>query len=51
MGQLQLARLFKKQGDIPKTRIAYQNFIGDMKDAAPDVPLVHEAKAEYAKLQ
>ncbi len=51
MCELELARVFQKQGDIPKSRIAYQNFLSDMKDADPGVPLVSEAKAEYAKLQ
>ncbi len=49
--QLQLGRLFQKQGDTPKARIAYQNFLAAWKDADPDVPLLHEAKTEYAKLQ
>ena len=49
--QLELGRLFQKQGDIPKARIAYQNFFAAWKDADPDLPLLHEAKAEYAKLQ
>jgi len=49
--QLELGRLFQKQGDTPKARIAYQNFLATWKDADPDVPLLHEAKAEYAKLQ
>jgi tetratricopeptide (TPR) repeat protein len=49
--QLELGRLFQKEGDIPKARIAYQNFFAAWKDADPDLPLLHEAKAEYAKLQ
>ncbi len=49
--QLELGRLLQKQGDTPKARIAYQNFLAAWKDADPDVPLLHEAKAEYAKLQ
>jgi eukaryotic-like serine/threonine-protein kinase len=51
VAQLELGRLFQKQGDIPKARIAYQNLLADWKDADPDVPLLHEAKAEYARLQ
>jgi tetratricopeptide (TPR) repeat protein len=51
VAQLELGRLFQKQGDTPKARIAYQNFFAAWKDADPDVPLLHEAKAEYAKLQ
>jgi serine/threonine protein kinase/tetratricopeptide (TPR) repeat protein len=50
-GQLELGRVFQKLGDKPNARIAYQNFLADWKDADPDVPLLHEAKAEYAKLQ
>jgi tetratricopeptide (TPR) repeat protein len=49
--QLELGRLFQKEGDLPKARIAYQNFLAAWKDADPGVPLLHEAKAEYAKLQ
>jgi len=51
VAQLQMGRLFQKQGDAPKARIAYQNFFAAWKDADPDVLLLHEAKAEYAKLQ
>jgi eukaryotic-like serine/threonine-protein kinase len=51
IAQLKLGRLFQKQGDAPKARIAYQNFLAAWKDADPDVPLLHEAKAEYARLQ
>ncbi len=49
--QLELGRLFQKQRDIPKARIAYQDFLAAWKDADPDVPLLHEAKSEYANLQ
>lgn len=49
--QLELGRVCQKQGDTAKARIAYQNFLAAWKDADPDVPLLHEAKAEYAKLQ
>ncbi|MGB6630014.1 MAG: protein kinase [Terriglobales bacterium] len=51
LAQMELGRVFQKQGDKPKARIAYQNFLADWKDADPDLPLLHEAKAEYAKLQ
>jgi len=51
IGQLESGRVFQKQGDIPKARIAYQNFFAAWKDADPDLPLLQEAKAEYAKLQ
>jgi serine/threonine protein kinase/tetratricopeptide (TPR) repeat protein len=51
VAQLERGRLFQKQGDIPKARIAYQDFLAAWKDADPDLPLLQEAKAEYAKLQ
>jgi tetratricopeptide (TPR) repeat protein len=51
VAQLELGRVFQKQGDAPKARIAYQNFLADWKDADPDLPLLQEAKAEYAKLR
>jgi eukaryotic-like serine/threonine-protein kinase len=49
--ELELGRLYQKQGDTPKARIAYQNFLADWKDADQDLPLLRTAKAEYAKLQ
>jgi eukaryotic-like serine/threonine-protein kinase len=38
-------------GDKPKARAAYEGFFTLWKDADPDVPVLREAKAEYAKLQ
>jgi len=51
ISQLELGRVYQKQGDIPKARIAYQNFLAAWKDADTDLPLLLQAKAEYAKLQ
>ena len=51
IAQLQLGRVYQEEGDTAKARIAYQNFLAAWKDADPDVPLLHEAKAEYANLQ
>jgi hypothetical protein len=39
------------QGDAAKARAAYRGFLALWKDADPDVPILKEAKAEYAKLQ
>src|SRR5215469_403747 len=36
---------------LAKARAAYQDFLALWKDADPDVPILKEAKAEYAKLQ
>ena len=38
-------------GDTAKARTAYQDFLTLWKDADPDIPILKEAKAEYAKLQ
>ncbi len=32
-------------------RTAYQDFFAMWKDADPDIPILKQAKAEYAKLQ
>jgi hypothetical protein len=39
------------QGDPVKARTAYQDFLTLWKDADPDIPLLKQAKAEYANLQ
>ena len=39
------------QGDIAKARVAYQDFLTLWKDADGDIPILKQAKAEYAKLQ
>jgi eukaryotic-like serine/threonine-protein kinase len=46
-----LARAYALQGDTAKARAAYQDFLTLWKDADPDIPILKEAKAEYAKLQ
>jgi hypothetical protein len=35
---------------VAKSRRAYQDFLALWKDADPDVPILIQAKAEYAKL-
>jgi tetratricopeptide (TPR) repeat protein len=49
--RLQLARAYALRGDKTQARIAYQDFLAQWKDADPDIPLLKQAKAEYAKLQ
>ncbi|MFZ3211187.1 MAG: protein kinase [Terriglobales bacterium] len=51
MARLGQARVLTAQGDKPKARTAYQDFFALWKDADPDIPILHQAKAEYAKLQ
>ena len=36
---------------LAKARTAYQDFLTLWKDADPDIPILKEARAEYAKLQ
>jgi len=51
LAQLYLARAHAQQNDAAKARAAYQDFLALWKDADPDIPILKEAKAEYAKLQ
>jgi DNA-binding winged helix-turn-helix (wHTH) protein len=51
LARLQLARAYGLQGDTAKTRAGYQDFLKLWKDADPDIPILKEAKAEYARLQ
>jgi DNA-binding winged helix-turn-helix (wHTH) protein/tetratricopeptide (TPR) repeat protein len=48
---LGLARAYALEGDPIKSRAAYQDFLTLWKDADADIPILEEAKAEYAKLQ
>ena len=48
---LQLGRAYVLQGDTAKARAAYQDFLTLWKDADPDIPILQQAKAEYARLQ
>jgi len=50
LARLGLARAYAMQGDTAKARPAYQDYLTLWKDADPDVPILKEAKAEYAKL-
>jgi hypothetical protein len=40
-----------QQDALAKARAAYQDFLTLWKDAGPDIPILKEAKAEYAKLK
>jgi len=50
LARLGLARAYAMQGDTAKSRAAYQDFLTLWKDADPDIPILKQAKAEYAKL-
>ncbi|MGO9084919.1 MAG: winged helix-turn-helix domain-containing protein [Candidatus Sulfotelmatobacter sp.] len=49
LARLGLARAYAMQGDPAKTKVAYQDFLTLWKDADPDIPILKEAQAEYAK--
>ncbi len=51
LAKLGLGRAYALTGDTAKAKAAYQDFLALWKDADPDVPILKEAKAEYAKLQ
>ena len=51
LARLGLGRAYALQNDNVKSKAAYQDFLAVWKDADPDVPILKEAKAEYAKLQ
>ncbi len=50
LSQLGLAQAYAKQGDSENSRKAYDDFFATWKDADPNIPILKQAKAEYAKL-
>jgi eukaryotic-like serine/threonine-protein kinase len=48
---LGLGRAYVLSGDTAKARAAYEDFFALWKDADPDIPILKQAKAEYAQLQ
>jgi hypothetical protein len=51
LAQLQIGRAYALSGDKVKAKAAYQDFLTLWKDADPDIPILKQAKVEYAKLQ
>jgi tetratricopeptide (TPR) repeat protein len=50
LAHLGLGRAYALSGDVAKAKMAYQDFFAVWKNADPDVPILKEAKTEYAKL-
>ena len=48
---LGLARASVMAGDAAKGRLAYQDFLALWKNADPNIPILQQAKAEYARLR
>lgn len=51
LAHLQLARAYALAGNKTKARSGYQDFFTLWKDADSDIPILRQAKAEYARLQ
>ncbi|MFZ0800488.1 MAG: protein kinase [Terriglobales bacterium] len=51
LAHLGLGRAYALSGDTAKAKTGYQDFLALWKDADPDIPILKQAKAEYAKLQ
>ena len=51
MARLQLARALTASGDRTRSAAVYEDLLALWKDADPDVPILQQAKTEYAKLQ
>jgi tetratricopeptide (TPR) repeat protein len=51
LAHLGLARAYTLQRDSANASAAYQDFLALWKDADPDIPILKQANAEYAKLQ
>ncbi|MDR3749419.1 MAG: protein kinase [Acidobacteriota bacterium] len=51
LAQLQLGRAQAMSGDVASARKSYQDFFALWKNADPDIPVLQQAKAEYARLQ
>jgi len=51
LAHLGLGRAYAIQGDTTKARAAYRDFLTLWKDADSDIPILKQAKAEYAKLK
>jgi len=51
LAHLELGRAYAMQGGSAKAKAAYQDFLALWKDADADIPILKQAKAEYAKVR
>lgn len=51
LARLQLGRAYAMSNELSKARSTYQEFLTLWKDADPDLPILKQAKAEYANLK
>jgi tetratricopeptide (TPR) repeat protein len=50
LAHLQMGRAFALAGDKTRAKTAYEDFLALWKNADPDIPILKQAKAEYARL-
>ena len=50
LAHVQLGRAFALSGELAKSKTAYLDFLALWKDADPGIPILTQARAEYAKL-
>jgi len=51
MARLELGRAWKMARDSRKAKASYEEFLTLWKDADADIPILKQARAEYANLQ
>ena len=51
LAHLGLGRAYALSGDKTRAKSAYQDFLTIWKGADPDIPMLKQARAEYAKLR
>jgi DNA-binding winged helix-turn-helix (wHTH) protein/tetratricopeptide (TPR) repeat protein len=51
LARLQIATAYALAGETTKAKNAYQDFFTLWKDADPDIPILKQARSEYAKLK
>src|SRR5437773_9405988 len=51
LASVELGRAYALQGDTIRAKPASEEFFATWKDADPEIPILKEAKAEYARLQ
>ena len=51
LAHLGLGQAYALSGETTKARTGYEDFLAIWKDADPDLPILKQAKSEYAKLQ
>lgn len=49
LARLQMARAYLMQGRPSQSKAAYEDFLNQWKDADQDIPILRDAKAEFAK--